>query len=256
MSRRIAIALLRDARPAALALLSSLFVCSVGRAADEMDFDRVKALAISFFRDSTEVPMNVEVTTVVTDPSGKVKHRGQGTAGMIFNGYNQGSHKFSLRANAGMMSAGVMRDSVSGDLAAFFAGGLIQKDDAGRTVEIRRPDLVIVRDKDCPELALMQRWMFPDHPCGTAEFTVGRNAGGNLAIQRFTFDSGGAPGAAKVEYLGEIQVTGFRALVEFQEKLLPGDAKPYLWPLMAETSVTTSKGKVTITNRYSAKSQR
>ncbi len=239
-------------------LLSAFVLCSGALAAsdlDFLDFAQVKALAKSFFRDSTEVPMSVDVTTVATDPSGKVKHRGHGMAGMVFNGYNQGEHKFSLRANAGMMSAGAMKDSVGGDLAVFFAGGLIQKEDPNHTVEIRQPDRAVVRDKDCAALTLMQRWMFPEHPCGAGEFTLGKNAAGSLTIQRFKFDGAGAPASAKVEYLGDVQVTGFHAEVEFREKLLPGDTKPYLWPLTSETTLNTDKGKLTITNRYSPKAQ-
>jgi hypothetical protein len=50
-----------------------------------------------------------------------------------------------------------------------------------------------------------------------------------------------------------VQVLAFHAEVEFQDVVLPGDSKPYLWPLEAVTSVTTNKGKVTISNRYSPK---
>src|SRR6266852_399313 len=91
----------------------------------DVDLDQIKALANTYFRDSTEVPMSVAVTTVVTDGAGKVKHRTQSTVNMVFNGYNKGSGKFSLHANSGILNSGALRDSVSGDLAAFFAGGLI-----------------------------------------------------------------------------------------------------------------------------------
>jgi hypothetical protein len=157
-----------------------------------------------------------------------------------------------------MLNAGAMRDSVSGDLAAFFAGGMIPKKDPS-LIEIRqspepgKPVLVVVKDKECPALELMQRAMFPQHPCGLARYSVNSGSQGGLVFQHFSFDSAGSPAAAKIGYLGDVQVLAFHAEVEFQDVVLPGDSKPYLWPLEAVTSVTTNKGKVTISNRYSPK---
>jgi hypothetical protein len=158
-----------------LTLLGSLFCCPFLQGVADVDLDQIKELARAYFRDSTEIPMNVAVTTTVTDAAGKVKHQGQATVGMVFNGYHQESGKFSFRANSGMLNAGAMRDSVSGDLAAFFAGGMIPKKDPS-LIEIRqspepgKPVLVVVKDKECPALELMQRAMFPQHPCGLARY--------------------------------------------------------------------------------------
>jgi hypothetical protein len=245
-------------RRIALAFLGTLFCCPFIQSAADVDLDQIKALARNYFRDSTEIPMSVAVTTVVTDSAGKVKHQGQATVGMVFNGYNQGSGKFSFRANAGMLNAGAMHDSVSGDLAAFFAGGTIPKKDPSligirQAPEPGQPVLVIVKDKECPVLEMMQRAMFPQHPCGLAQFSVNAGSHGGLMFQHFGFDTAGAPGAGKVNYLGEVQVLSFHAEVDFQEAMLPGESSPYLWPLEATASVTTNKGKVTIVNRYSPK---
>jgi hypothetical protein len=246
-------------RPVILMFLAGLLCGPFAQGADEVNLDQIRALATNYFRDSTEIPMSVDVTTLVTDAGGKAKHQSRATAGMVFNGYNKGAGKFSLRANAGVMSAGAMRDSVSGDLAAFFAGGLISKKDPAHTLAIRQPAkpgepiVVVVTEGDCPPLELMPRWMFPQHPCGSARFTVNAGSHGGLTFQSFRFDSSGPPGAAKVAYLGDVQVQAFHAEVEFQEGVLPGDRNPYLWPLAAVTSVTTNKGKVTIGNRYSPK---
>jgi hypothetical protein len=235
-----------------------LLCCPFIQGAGDVDLDRIKELARTWFRDSTEIPMSVAVTTTVTDGAGKVKHQGQSTVSMVFNGYNQGSGRFSARAKSGMLNAGAMHDSLSGELSAFFAGGVILKKDPSR-IEIRqapepgKPVLVVVRDKECPALELMQRWMFLQRPCGLAQFTVNAGSHGSLMFQHFSLDSSGSPAAAKIAYLGDVQVLGFHADVEFQEVVLPGDSRPYLWPLEAVTSVTTNKGKVTIDNRYSAK---
>ena len=64
----------------------------------EVTLDQIKALAKVYLRDSAEVPLSVDVTTVVTDPDGNVKHRGHVTASMVFRGYNLESRKFSVQA--------------------------------------------------------------------------------------------------------------------------------------------------------------
>ena len=166
-------------------LLALVTLCCLrpGRAAD-VTVDRITALAKTYFRDSAEVPMSVVVTTVVTDAAGKEKHRGQSTVSMVFNGYSQESGKFSLRASSGILNTGALRDSMSGDLAAFYAGFfLVPKKESPRTIEVRQPDgpgkpvLVVVKDGECRAMELMARWMFPEHPCGTARFSL--TAAGN-----------------------------------------------------------------------------
>jgi hypothetical protein len=227
--------------------------------ASDVDLEQIQALANTYFRDCTEIPMNVAVTTVVSDEAGKVKHRTQSTVGMVFNGYNRGSGKFSLRANSGMFNAGAMRDSLSGDLAAFLAEGLIPGRTSTQTIAIQQPQepgkpvVVVVKDGECPQPALMPRWMFPQHPCGSARFSVIAGSHGGPIFQHFSFDSSGSPAPAKIDGLGNVQLLSFHADVEFQEVVLAGDSNPYLWPLEAVTSVTTNKGKVTISDRYSSR---
>ncbi len=70
-------------------------------------------------------------------------------------------------------------------------------------------------------------------------------------FQHYTFDSAGLPAAAKVQYLGDVRILAFHTDIDFQEGSLPGDAAPYLWPKQAVTLVTTDRGKISITNRYS-----
>jgi hypothetical protein len=237
----------------------SLLCCPSLPGAGGVDLDQVKELALTYFRDSAEIPMNVDVTTTVMDITGKVKRRTQAAVVMEFNGYNQRSGRFSLRTNAGWLKTDSLHDSLSGDMAAFFAGGLIPKKDSAHLIEIQqapepdRPVLVFVKDDGCPQLDLMAITTFPRHPCGAAEFRLGAGPDGHLEFQHFSFTSSGDPSAAKVAYLGDVQLKAFHASVEFQEVYLPGDSKPYLWPKEAVTSATTDKGTVTISTRYSRK---
>lgn len=204
--------------------------------------------------------MSVAVTTVVTDGAGKVKHRGQSSVSMVFHGYNQESGKFSFRGTSGWFNTGALRDSMSGDLAAFISSGyLLPKKDSTHHPEIQQPSepgkpiLVVAQDGDCPAMEVMPQWLFPSKPCGSARFNLTAGANGDLMLQHFSFDSLGTPAAAKVAYLGDVRLLAFHAGVDFQEGYLPGDPKPFLWPKEAVTSATTNKGKVTITNRYSPK---
>ncbi|MCU1232252.1 MAG: hypothetical protein JWP63_219 [Candidatus Solibacter sp.] len=71
--------------------------------AEDIRIDRIIAVAKSYFRDSTEIPMDVAVTTVVTDKQGKPKQKAQTSVRMVFNGYSQQSGKFSLHASSGVL---------------------------------------------------------------------------------------------------------------------------------------------------------
>lgn len=97
--------------------------CPQVRAADvpEVKIDRIVALAKTYFRDSAEIPMDIAVTTIVTDKSGKPRQRAQSSVRMVFNGYNQQSGRLSLHANSGWFNTGALRDSMSGSMAAFVA---------------------------------------------------------------------------------------------------------------------------------------
>ena len=220
--------------------------------AEELTLERVTALAKVYFRDSAEVPMSVDVTTLVTNEGGKTIHRAHLTVGMVFNGYNQQSGKFSFRANSGIFSTGALHDSLSGDFAAFFAGGLITKPIPTRSLAIEQESVSLV-DKSCPALQIVKGAAFPAHLCGTGHFHVSNAPNGELMFQSFTFDTSGAPAMAKVPHLGDVQIQGFHAAVFFQQGMLPGDAKPYLLPEKTVTSLKTDKGTVTVINLYRPK---
>lgn len=225
----------------------------------EVTVDRAVALARAYFRDSAEVPMNVGVTTVVSDTAGKVKHRDQATVRLVFNGYNPRSGKGSLRANAGVLSKNEMYESLSGSFAAFMAAAWIlpEKDSTHRfrleAPEPGKPFAMVAKDADCAELQMMPRIPFPQHFCGSVRITWSEEAGGELAFQNIILESAGRPAAAKIAGLGDVRVLGFHAEVSFQKGFLQGDAKPFLWPKTAVTTVRTDRGTVEITNRYEAK---
>lgn len=238
-------------------MLMNLFVTAVLLLLtfEDVTLDQIQALAKVYLRDSAEVPMSVDVTTVVTDPGGKVKHRGHFTAGMVFSGYNLGSGNFSIRATKGGLTPFGLRDSLSGDLATFFAGSAIFEKEAG--IEIHQASdksvTVIAKRANCPALDWLPKFSFPQHPCGTTEIAMAQGETGDLAIRHVSFKSTGSAGPANVAHLGPAHINAFQFGVDFQLKFLPGEAKPYLWPLETVVSTITDKGMLTITSRYSPK---
>jgi hypothetical protein len=222
---------------------------------DDITIDKIRALAKIYLRDSAEVPMSVDVTTVVTDPAGKVKHRSHFTEGMVFHGYNLASGNFSIRATKGGLTPFGLRDGLSGDLATFFGGSAVFDKEAAIQIHqaTGQPVAVIVKHANCPAIDWIPKYSFPQHPCGAMEVTLARDERGEPAIQHVTFNSTGSPGTANIAHLGMAQIKAFQFGVDFQLKFLPGEDKPYLWPLTTVVSASTDKGTVTITNRYGAK---
>ena len=237
-----------------------LAVCSaLAIRAEDVTVERITALVLTFFRDSAEVPMDVLVTKVIADNAGKVKHRNQSTVHMVFNGYNQKTGKFSLRANAGPFSRDTLRDSIAAGLPAFPALGLLKKQDADVSVEIRQPSapgqptVLAIKSTKCPAMDLLPQWLMVEHPCGVSEISVLPDANGDLTVQQFAFDGLGAPGTGKAGSLGDVRVLAVHATATFQKGFLPGDAKPFLWPKETMIVMKTDKGTITITNRYTPK---
>ncbi len=225
--------------------------------ASGVDAARVTALAKMYFRDCAELPMDVAVTTVMTDAHGKLKRRSQSSVRFLFRGYNQESGKFSFHSDTGWTNTRALRESLSGDFAAFVAAmRLAPKKDSSFHFEIQQPAqpgdpfLVTTKDGDCPEFKQLKDWIFPEKPCISAQFRLAGDPTNDLVFEHFSFDVTNLPGAAKVAEFGDVQVLGFRCEGDFQKASLPGETQPYLLPKQVVTSVETSKGKMVITNQY------
>jgi hypothetical protein len=227
-------------------------------AAADVTLDQIQTLAKVYLRDSAEVPMNVEVTTVVMDAKGKLTHRSHLTETTVFRGYSQGTGSFSMRANKQGLTPFGRWEAMSGEVAAFMSGAILFKK-GNPVIEIRqssepgKPVAILVSDSECSPLDSNPRFVFPLHLCGTTEIALTAGPNGDLAVQHAKFDSKGVPARVKVPHMGETELRGYHYDVDFQLKTLPGEAKPYLWPLKTVVSATTDTGTVTVTNQYSAK---
>ena len=243
-----------------LTLMTLLCCQAPGYGQATLDAARVTALAKMYFRDSAELPMDVAVTAVVSDAHGKLKRRSQSSVRFLFRGYNQEAGKFSFRSNSGWFNTRALRESLSGDLAVFFAVmGLAPAKDQSPHLEIQQPTragepyLVTRKAGECPEFKLLRDWVFPEKPCVSMQFRVSGDPADGLIFQDFSFDAINLPGTAKVADFGDVQVLSFHSEGDFQKALLPGETQPYLLPKLVVTSVATSKGKIVITNQYSAR---
>jgi hypothetical protein len=240
-------------------ILVALLLGGIASSAQELTLDRVMVLAKKYFRDSAELPMDVAVTTVVTDAKGKQKRNLRSTVLLVFKGYNQETGRFSFQGRSGWFNTGALRDSLSGDFAAFIAATYLapKKDEPPpHHLEVRQPAnpgepyVITGHEPECPKFELIERRLFPKHTCGSVEFRLIREGSDDLMFQHFSLDNGSLPAPAKTVYFGDAQVTSFRFEVDFQKTLLPGDPVPFLLPKQTVTTIATDKGKIVITNVY------
>ena len=194
--------------------------------------------------------MDVAVTTTVRNAAGKTTKTSHSTVHVLFKGYSLRTHHFSFQGNSGWFSTGSLRDSFSGNFAAFMAAGMIADPPEGAEVRVE-PGLVSVRTMACKSTELMEQYPIPKHFCGTVSYRLGADTDGGPVFEHFTLDLAGLPARAKLAYLGEVEISGYRIDGDFQKALLPGDPKPFLLPGKIVTSITTNKGNLESTNDYS-----
>jgi hypothetical protein len=244
------------------ALLLACFAChgQVGGAATSVDRAKIAALSQMLLRDSAELPLDVAVTTVLTDPAGKEKRRSQSSAHLLFHGYNREADRFSFVANSGWFASGALRDSLSGDYAVFEAfSRFAPKMDGGTAFETRqqqRPGqalLVSAPGPDCHDFSMGEGVLYPHKHCSSVEFRVGSDSTGSPTVEGFSLEILNLPAPAKIPYLGAVQIRGIHAEGDIQKSHLPNDPQPFFIPRRVTTSIVTDKGTIALTNAYTLK---
>ncbi len=232
-------------------IFGAALLCAVTLPAQVPTQAQLLAAAKIYFRDSTEIPMNVDVATTVEKPAGKVAKRSQSTVRTVFKGYNLQNRRFTWSGNSGWFNTGSLRDSFSGDWGAFVAAGVVGNPEDPAEVQVDSATAASVRWKNCHhQFTMHPRYLMPDKACLSAEFVLGTEAG-QPSFKRYTIHLGDLPVAAKLPYLGAAKITAYTIDGDYQQALLPGDPKPYLTPGKITSVITTDKGTITVVNTYS-----
>jgi hypothetical protein len=225
------------------------------------DRSQMTELSKSFLRDSAELPMDVAVTTVVKDATGKQKRNATSTVRLLFRGYNAQAGRWSFRANSGLMARRILYDSMGGHLAIFDAFTAIAPRPEGElpiVVEVGdagAPFVVRVTDPKCAVFEMKGSFPYPNKSCNTSTFDVLRGAAGELGIERFTLDILRLPAAGKVPYLGEATIRKIHTEGEVQLAQLGADTKPFLIPKRVITAIEADRGTLVVTNAYTLKAE-
>jgi hypothetical protein len=75
----------------------------------------------------------------------------------------------------------------------------------------------------------------------------------DLFIKSFASDTDGLPLRAKVDYLGQANITGYHVDIDFQKATLQADPKPFVVPRHVVVTVATDKGKLVIVGEFALK---
>jgi hypothetical protein len=233
------------------ALLLSVAVLSVATLSAQVPTQaQLLAAAKIYFRDSTEIPMSVDVVTTAQDPSGKVTKRRQSTIRTVFKGYNLQARRFSWQGHSGWFSTGSLSDSFSGDWGAFIAASIIGNPEDPAEVQVESPTAASVHWNKCHRQFLMHpKYLMPDAFCLTAEYILGEEDG-QPSFKSYTIHLRDLPAPARLPYLGEAKISSYTVDGDFQKQFLPGDPKPYLTPGKVTSVIATDKGKITVVNSY------
>lgn len=235
---------------------AALLCCAALCAQTAPDRDQVMAVSKSFLRDSAELPMDVDVTTVVKDAKGKTKRNAKAKIRFLFKGYSGKSGNFSFHSTSGMFGVRVLHDSVGGNFAVIAAFTRLAPDPDGEPEISIDPEKAgeplnvhVAGPKNCRPFRMSQKYLYPEQLCPLADFRMIREGTG-LRVESFALDAAKLPAAGKVQYLGEGEIQRFHAEGELQEARLPDDPRPFLIPKRVTTTIATSTGTIVVTNLY------
>jgi hypothetical protein len=200
----------------------------------------------TYFRDSAEFPLHMDLVLVATDSSGQLRQRKTGNANYDFHGYNP--RNFGGNARGSRSTVPAARNALVASilptvaLEALSAGAppVISEDPAAGLVTAK------IEQPECGEFKWSSEYSAPEQLCGPSEFQVKR---ADLSLVRFTFQAGGLPISTVVKPFGKCQLRGYRVEAEYQQVLLPGDPKPFLVPKRVEAKVETDKGTLVMTSQ-------
>jgi len=246
-----------------------------------ISFERVTRASRESLRDSAELPMRVTTDFSATDLNGRVRKHRTGKFDYDFHGFNPRSDTGNMNMH-GTRSA--IKEAGTAAVIAMLPSVLVASDVERRlqmkAIDSPQPDVFaaeFVPDKSglgatypeqgSTEKPAPEEKAGPANKCQTSgwmremyvfqNLCVGRVQvqlqKGDLSMKSFTYDADGLPLPAKVDYLGQANITGYHVDIAFQKVTLPGDPKPFVVPRHVVVTVTTDKGKLVMTGEFALK---
>lgn len=232
----------------------------------ELTLDELIAATHIYFRDTAEFPMIQNMVMTVTNSSGHVRKRRQGTYDYLVEGYPSGKHEMQVGTyfprDADIFSDtvqawnGALWSATASNIHAIFPVNLLWAKQEGATLVVlnRASDGVttarLVPSQACPPFAFSDPKLFaPKAICGKSEVQLRPD----LSLQRFVFDEAGLPAPVKFPPFGKTTLQSFRVDIEFQEVVIEPDPKPYVVPARVTSTLVTNKGTFNIVSEYTAK---
>jgi hypothetical protein len=229
--------------------------------ATEISFERVTRASKEFLRDSAELPMRLTVDFSATDLTGRVRKHKTGKFDYDFHGFNPRSNNGNLNLHgpkhslkeAGTTAAIAMLPSV------LVASGVEQRIKM-KIIDSPQPDTfaadLVDEEKSGPEEKcqtfgwMREAYLFKHICLGHIQVQLQKD---DLSIKSFASDIDGLPLQAKVDHLGQANITGYHVDIDFQKVMLPGDPKPFVVPWHVTVSVVTDKGKLVMAAEFALK---
>ena len=214
--------------------------------------------AKAYLRDSAEFPLKMQLSMVATDSSGRVIKRDHAAGTYDFHGYNPSSENAS--GNARLMSGlfhsakNMVPTFMNGFLASVLPSSILAKKDAdnyslepAESAPSSQLMIARVRHLKCTEFKWSSEKTFPENFCGASQFVLQKD---DLSLRHFSFEAAGLPLQTEVKPFGRCEILRYRAEVEFQKVMLPGDPKPFVVPKHVEVTVETGRGKLIMTSDF------
>lgn len=226
-----------------------------------LTFSQVAVAAKTYLRDSAEFPLNMQVSMMAVDGSGRTIKKDRAKGRYDFHGYNMRSEHASgsmqVQTDGFFRSPRGMLPTVWNSFVATIlpAHALATKADEKYAFEAADPaagsDLVTATmtplSGTCSEFKWSVKNGVPERFCGTSKLELQKD---DLSLQHLSFESSGLPLATNVKPFGRCQLLRYHAEVEFQKVMLPDDPKPFLVPKHVEITVETDKGKLIMTSDF------
>jgi hypothetical protein len=250
--------------------------------ANEISFERVARASKEFLRDSAELPMRITVDFSATDLTGRVRKHRTGKFDYAFHGFNPRSNIGKLNLQHGprhsIKEAGTT--AVAATLAAVLVAPGAERRFKMKVIDSPQPDIFAAefvpeednleathvelgtKEEPVPELKsgpeekcqtsgwMQEVYLFKNICLGHVQVQLQKD---DLSIKSFASDADGLPLQAKVDYLGEANITGYHVDIDFQKATLPGDPKPFVVPWHVSVSVITDKGKLVMAGEFALK---